>query len=70
MVRQGVDFDGCCAAGGLAPIREWLRDNIWRWGRAKDSAQLIRMACGEDFEPRYYTDYLVEKFSAIYGLAR
>lgn len=70
MVRQGVDFDGCCAAGDLAPIREWLRTNIWRWGRAKDSAQLIRMACGEDFEPRYYTDYLVEKFSAIYGLAR
>ena len=70
MVRQGVDFDGCCAAGDLAPIREWLRTNIWHWGRAKDSAQLIRMACGEDFEPRYYTDYLVEKFSAIYGLGR
>ena len=70
MVRQGVDFDGCCASGDLAPIREWLRTNIWHWGRAKDSAQLIRMACGENFEPRYYTDYLVEKFSAIYGLDR
>ena len=68
MVRQGVDFDGACAAGDLAPIRAWLTDNIWRWGRAKDSEELIHDACGEEFNAKYYTDYLVEKYSAIYGL--
>ena len=68
MVAQGVDFEGACASGDLAPIRAWLRDRIWRWGRSKDSFELLREACGEVFSARYYTDYLTEKFSAIYRL--
>ena len=68
MVRGGMDFDAVCASGDLAPIRTWLRDNIWRWGRAKDSGELIEAACGEPFSAKYYTDYLAEKFSAIYRL--
>ena len=68
MVACGVDFDGACAAGELAPIRAWLEEKIWRWGRAKDSGELIEAACGEPFSASYYTDYLVEKFSALYRL--
>lgn len=68
MVRDGIDFDAACASGDLAPIRAWLRDNIWRWGRSKDSGELIEAACGEPFSPAYYTDYLTEKFSALYRL--
>ena len=68
MVAGGVDFDGACAAGDLAPIRAWLRENVWRWGRAKDPAQIIEAACGEPFSPVHYTDYLTEKFSALYRL--
>ncbi|WP_455137868.1 carboxypeptidase M32 [Thermophilibacter sp.] len=68
MVAGGVDLEGACAAGDLAPVRDWLRERIWRWGRAKDSFELIRDACGEVFSPTYYTDYLAEKFSALYRL--
>lgn len=68
MVADGVDFDGACAAGDLAPIRAWLGEKIWHWGRSKDSGELIKEACGEAFSPAYYTDYLTEKFSAIYRL--
>lgn len=68
MIAQGVDFRGCLAAGDLAPIRTWLGERIWWHGRAKDAEELIEDACGEEFSPNYYTDYLVEKFSAIYGL--
>ncbi len=69
MVAGGMDFDAVCASGDLAPIREWLRERIWRWGRSKDSGELIEAACGEPFSPAYYTDYLTEKFSALYRLA-
>ena len=68
MVAGGMDFDAVCASGDLAPIREWLRDRIWRWGRSKDSGELIEAACGEPFSPVYYTDYLTEKFSTLYRL--
>jgi Zn-dependent M32 family carboxypeptidase len=26
------------------------------------------MACGEPFDPKYYTDYLTKKYSEIYDL--
>ena len=42
MIDDGVDFDGACASGDLAPIREWLRTRIWTWGRARDAGELMR----------------------------
>ena len=68
MVREGMDFDGVCASGDLTPIHAWLRDRIWRFGRSRDTSELILDACGEPFSPAYFTDYLTEKFSALYGL--
>ena len=68
MVEDGVDFDGACASGDLAPIREWLTRNIWRDGRSKDPAEIVLAACGEPFSAHYFCEYLREKFSAIYRL--
>ncbi|RVU97269.1 carboxypeptidase M32 [Coriobacteriales bacterium OH1046] len=68
MVEDGVDFDGACGSGDLAPIRAWLGHAIWRHGRSKDSAELIQGACGEPFSAHYFCDYLREKFSSLYRL--
>ena len=68
MVREGMDFDGVCASGDLTPIHAWLRERIWRYGRSRDTSELMLNACDEPFSPIYYTNYLTEKFSALYGL--
>ena len=68
MVREGMNFDAVCASGDLTPIHAWLRERIWQYGRSRDTAELILGACGEPFSPAYFTSYLTEKFSAIYGL--
>ena len=68
MIAEGVDVGSLCTRGDLAPIRAWLQKHIWWYGRAKDSEELIEAACGEEFTPNYYTDYLTEKFSELYGL--
>ncbi len=68
MIKEGMDWDGVLASGDLEPIRQWLSQHIWRFGRSKDTPDLILDACGEPFDVSYYTDYLVKKFSAIYGL--
>ena len=68
MVASGVDFDGALAEGDLAPIRDWLRERVWRFGRSKDPADIIADACGEPFDASHYTRYLERKFSRIYGL--
>ena len=68
MIASGMRFGDLLAAGNLAPIREWLRTNVWWYGRSKDPEEIILAATGEEFSAHHYTDYLQEKFSAIYGL--
>jgi carboxypeptidase Taq len=68
MIAEGLDWEATLASGDLAPIREWLRSRIWRFGRSRDAGELIESACGEPFSPTYYTDYLSEKFSSLYNL--
>lgn len=68
MCRDGVDLTGTCASGDLAPVRAWLGEHIWQWGRAKDAPELIKGACGMDFDARYYCSYLQDKFTTLYQL--
>ena len=68
MERDGVDLARACADGELAPVRAWLREKIWRWGRSKDAPELVEAACGAPFDAGYYCAYLQKKFSELYGL--
>ena len=68
MERAGVDLEGACAAGDLAPVRAWLRENIWQWGRGKDAGELVEDACGAPFNAAFYCDYLAKKFGELYSL--
>ena len=68
MIAEGMDWEGVLSSGKLAPIHDWLRQRIWRFGRSKDAGELIRDACKEPFSTSHYTDYLTKKFSALYGL--
>ncbi len=64
------DFDVWDAVGNgnLAPVSAWLREKIHKYGGAKESAELVRSACGGAFDPTVYADYLVEKYSKLYGV--
>lgn len=68
MRADGVNFDAACASGDLEPVNAWLEQKIWRWGRGKDAAELIKGACGAPFDAAFYCDYLRDKFSALYEL--
>ncbi len=68
MVGDGIDVGAACAAGDLAPIRSWLEQKIWRWGRSKDAPELIELACGQPFDATPYCEHLAKKFGALYAL--
>ena len=68
MQADGVNIEDACASGDLEPVRAWLREKIWRWGRAKDAPELIRGACKMPFDVTFYCNYLSRKFSALYSL--
>ncbi len=68
MERDGVDLEAAMAAGDLAPVRAWLKEKIWQWGRGKDAPELIENACGTPFDASFYCDYLSQKFTELYEL--
>ena len=55
------------AAGNIAAITAWLREHIHRFGNFKKPAAIFEDACGK-FDPKYFADYLTEKYSALYDL--
>ena len=54
--------------GNITPIREFLRDNIHKYGATKNTTQLLKDVTGEDFNADYYVEYLKDKFEKMYGL--
>lgn len=69
-MRKHMDFEGLLETGkeGIKVIREFLRENIHQYGKLKTSRQILKDVTGEDFNPQYYVDYLVEKYSKVYGI--
>lgn len=66
-MAKDVNVQASVAAGKLQPILDWLTDRIWKYGMLKTPGELIEIACGAEFDPKYYIDYITEKFSSIYG---
>jgi carboxypeptidase Taq len=54
--------------GNLIPIREFLRDYIHKYGAVKNTNQILKEVCGEEFNAEYYVNYLKEKYSKLYDL--
>ncbi|NLC19203.1 MAG: carboxypeptidase M32 [Clostridiales bacterium] len=54
--------------GNITPIREFLRDNIHKYGATKNTNEILKDLCGEEFKPDYYINYLKEKYSRLYEL--
>lgn len=65
-MKQKMDFEQLLRDGRVDVIREYLREHIHRYGKVKESRELLRDMTGEDFNPRYYVDYLKEKYGKLY----
>ena len=67
-MKETVDVDAAVASGDLRPITGWLEAHIWKYGKLYDPMELLEKAVGAPFDPKYFTDYLEEKFTRIYNL--
>ena len=60
-------ISGYIARGDIASITAWLREHIHRFGNFKKPDAIFEDACGK-FDPKFFADYLTEKYSKIYEL--
>jgi carboxypeptidase Taq len=63
------DLEEQIAAGELAPLAAWLRENLHRHGRKFTPAETIELVTGGPLAVAPYLDYLRAKFGELYGLS-
>ncbi|MGN7357161.1 carboxypeptidase M32 [Paenibacillus sp. SAF-054] len=68
MKKELPELDQYIADGNLMPIKEWLTEKIYRFGKSLTPAEIIMQVTGEELNPDYLADYLEEKYKAIYKL--
>jgi carboxypeptidase Taq len=57
------DVDEQLARGEFGPLREWLREHVYRFGRRYPPQELLERVTGSPLDPAPYLDYLRTKFS-------
>ena len=67
-MNRDFDVEASLKNGTTQKINDWLREHIHRFGASMPPAEILKNATGEEFNPQYYVDYLIEKYSRIYEL--
>ena len=67
-MKKDFDVEKALENQELNKITDWLGEKIHKYGRLKDTSEIIKAVTGEDLNPRYYIEYLKEKYSKIYEI--
>lgn len=66
--KELPQFEGFIAEGNLSPIKEWLSNKIYQYGKGLKPSEIIMKVTGEELNPDYLAEYLEQKYKAIYGI--
>ena len=62
-MAQEIDIDQAIKTNDIEKINAWLKEHIHIFAQTKTPKELLLIATKENFNPRYYIDYLKEKFA-------
>ena len=67
-MSKDIDIDKSMSEGTIKNIAEWLKKNVHQYGSSKAPKDILKLATNEEFNPNYYVDYLISKYTKIYDL--
>ncbi len=67
-MERDIDVWSGVAKGDLSHVTAWLKDKVHKYGCLKEPSEIVKNACGGEFDPNYYTDYLIKKYTKLYNL--
>jgi len=67
-MKEDLDVSALISAGETDKIAAWLEEKLWRHGSRYDPDELFLRCCEASFDPKWFTDYLTEKFTKVYNL--
>jgi carboxypeptidase Taq len=63
-IRKDLDLKATVANGESAKIKDWLRENVHKYGATYSPKDLQERVFGEAYNPEYLVKYLREKYLA------
>lgn len=67
-MKKELDVEKILESGEMDKIREWLGEKIHKYGKLKETPDIIKEVTGEELNPKYYIEYLKDKYSKIYNI--
>ncbi len=67
-IEKEIDVEDTLRSKDFKTISEWLRTHVHQYGALKTIDEILLETTKETFNPDYYIDYLINKFSKIYEL--
>lgn len=64
--KEHPDWQEKISLGELTFVREWLKENIHKWGRMYNADQLIKKVTHKPLSEKPYCTYLKKKYGEIY----
>lgn len=67
-MKEEIDVDACMRDGDFEAVNQWNKEHIWKYGSLIKPGELLVKVLGEEFDPKYYIEYLEKKYGEIYGI--
>lgn len=68
VMQREINIDELIKNREFNKIKEYLTDKIFKYGALKEPNWLIENICQDKFDPNFYVDYLIEKYTKIYEI--
>lgn len=69
-MKQEINVDEAFGKETLKDVHYWLKEKVHQFAGSKSPKEILMIATHEEFNPKYYIEYLKEKYSKIYNLKR
>ncbi|BBI33622.1 carboxypeptidase M32 [Cohnella abietis] len=66
--KELPNLDQQVAAGELLPLKQWLTEQVYQYGKLQQPAEIIERISGKPLQSSYLCDYLENKYKDIYRL--
>jgi carboxypeptidase Taq len=60
---KAPDVAPALAQGEIAPLADWLRENVWRHGRRYERDEILTRATGRKLDPAPYLRHLAARYA-------
>ncbi|MCK5762462.1 MAG: carboxypeptidase M32, partial [Candidatus Izimaplasma sp.] len=65
-MKKDLNIEQMIKSNEIKTINNWLKDKIHHYGSSKTPKELLLEVTGEEFNPKYYVQFLKEKYAKLY----